>query len=143
MEVIKKCSFKSYDRVEVKRTSIYDLFDADTCKQIMKLVHPNQCHDNAFWIAGKLWEKGCVYCEGYLDGWMAHSFNCIDGKYFDATAEKCFEKPHKSYQLIRVFTYHEIQPVFSTLMASFFTPEGWWKRGRHYFLNNDGELIKD
>jgi len=142
MEVIKKCSFKSYDRVEVKMTSIHDLFEAETCKQIMELVHPNQCHDNAYWIAGKLWREGCVYCEGYLNGSLAHSFNCIDGKYFDATAEKYFDEPYDHYQLIRVFTFQEISDVFRTVRASFFTPKGWGRLGRFYVLKDDGELIK-
>ena len=143
MKVIQKCSFKSYDRVEVKMTSIHDIFDEETCNQIMGLVHLGQCHDNAFWIAGELWEKGCVYCEGILNGRLAHCFNCIDGKYFDATAEKYFGGSNDSYQLVRVFTYPEIQPVFSTVMASFFTPMGCWMKGKHYFVNDNGELIKE
>lgn len=142
MEVIKKCSFKSYDRVEVKMTSIHDLFDAETCKKIMKLAHPNQCHDNAYWVSAKLWERGCMYCEGYLNGTLAHSFNCIDGQYFDVTAEKFFEKPYDHYQLIRVFSFQEISEVFRTVMASFFTPQGWGKLGSFYVLNDGGELTK-
>ena len=143
MEVVKQCGFKSYDRLEVKMTSIYDLFDKETCKHIKKLVKPNDCHNNAFLITRDFWEKGVEYCEGYIhNGVLAHSFNCIDGKYFDATAEFCFEEPSDRYELIRVFTFKEIMAVFGQVRASFFTPKGWGKLGNFYFLNDAGELIK-
>ena len=140
-------SFKKYDGVEVKMTSIQELFDDATCAEIIKLLMPRQCHYNSFRIALMLSEKGIdvEYCEGYLYAPypIEHCFNRIGDKYFDPLWE--YYKGEKIYFLFRAFTLKEIGRVGLALGGeSFITFRGLLRRKKGVpvltVLTDDGEL---
>lgn len=141
---MKRYNFKKYDRVPVEITSIYDLFDKETCRTILGMAELHQCHHNSVKIAEYLNYKGhkdVMYCEGSIYGGMPHCWNKIGDKYFDATIEKHSSTPD-SYQLYRTFKIKDIYDVCSVPKMWFITycPSYNEQDNKIYQLEDNGEL---
>ncbi len=58
-------------------------------RRATRSTYPQDCYRNAIKVSKKL---GAVYCEGWVSGsglaFIRHAWNCLDGTYFDVTAEQ-------------------------------------------------------
>jgi len=101
------------DLKECEVVSVYDLFDADQIDLMKSLVITKECYRNAYLISmcfpNVSYVEGRVLCVIPID----HAFNCIDGKFFDATLELVVgdDVTKMEYAYLAKYDLGDIEPI--------------------------------